>query len=124
MVKRDVIKAFLVVLNDGVSIQHFNHAHIALIPKLKKLTFVGNYRLISLCNIVYKIITKTMANRLKSIFLKIIDDSQSAFALGRLIIDNIIVTFETLHSLHKRHRGKKSFMVLKLYKSKAYDKVE
>ena len=54
---------------------------------------------------------------------KIITEHQIAFTKSRLIFDNILVAFESLHSMQK-HKGKENFMAIKLYMSKAYDRVE
>ncbi|XP_050290252.1 uncharacterized protein LOC126728482 [Quercus robur] len=64
-----------------------------------------------------------LANRLKKILPKIITENQSAFTKSRLISDNILVAFESLHSM-QRHIGKVDYMAIKLDMSKAYDRVE
>nr|XP_023884545.1 uncharacterized protein LOC111996780 [Quercus suber] len=63
------------------------------------------------------------ANRLKKILPNIITENQSAFTKSRLISDNILVAFESLHSM-QRHTGKDNYMAIKLDMSKAYDRVE
>ena len=67
---------------------------------------------------------KILANRLKKILPAIISDTQSAFVNGRLITNNILVAFETMHHINQRKKGKKGEMALKLDMSKAYNRVE
>ena len=71
-----------------------------------------------------QIFSKVLANRLKKFLPNLISEHQSAFAKDRLITDNILVAFETLHCMKNQTSGKTGFMVLKLDMSKAYDKVE
>jgi hypothetical protein len=101
-----------------------NLTYIALIPKIKNPECEADFRPISLCNILYKLISKVLANRLKKILPLVISPSQSAFILGRLITDNIFAAYETLHTMHTWMRGKKGFMEITLNMSKAYDRVE
>jgi len=119
-----VTKIVLDFLNFGILPLNFNETHIVLAPKIKEPKRVTNYRLISLCNVVYKLASKAIANRLKKILPSIINDTQSAFVHGRLITDNVLVTFETMHHINMKKDGKKGEMTLKLDISKAYDRVE
>ena len=54
----------------------------------------------------------------------IISPTQSAFVPGCLITDNMLLAYETLHTMHCKKKGKKGYMALKLDVSKAYDRME
>lgn len=71
-----------------------------------------------------KIITKVMANRMKSFLNSVVLQTQSAFILECLISDNIMVSYEIMHYLKGKKVGKDGYMALKLDMSKAYDRVE
>jgi hypothetical protein len=91
-----------------------NSTNICLIPKGSAPTHVSDYWPISLYNVLYKVIAKVLANRLKHVLPSIISPEQSAFIPGRLITDNVLVAFETLHTMNSRLKGNESFMALKL----------
>jgi hypothetical protein len=116
--------AILKFLNGGSFDPSINETYIVLIPKASNAFSVSNYKPISLCNVVYKLIVKTVTNRLKLVLSSIISQNHSAFVPGRLITDNVLVAYEALQTMHSRMRGKKGFMVVKLDMQKAYDRVE
>ena len=70
-----VTKMELDFLNHGISPHNFNKTHIVLIPRVKEPKQVFDYRPISLCNVVYKIASKVITNRLKKILPSIISEA-------------------------------------------------
>lgn len=124
IVGNDVIMVVLSALNTSVVLESINTTFIALIPKILEPKKVSDFRLISLCNVIYKLIAKVLVNRLKKMLPFVVSDTQSAFLSGHLITDNILVAFETLHYLKRKTQGKLGFMALKLDMGKAYDKIE
>ncbi len=120
----DVTNVILDFLQFGQMLKSINYTHIALIPKVPAPDSMTQFRPIGLCNVLYKIISKVLANRLKPILNHVISGSQSAFVMGRLITDNILVAFEALHYLKTKHKGRSTHMTVKLDMSKAYDRVE
>lgn len=79
------------ILNGGASIRDKNTTHIVLIPKTTNPVSLQKFRPISLCSVLYKMILKTMVNRFQKVIgKKFINEAQSSFVPGRLIIGNII----------------------------------
>lgn len=97
-----------------------NTTFIALVPKRAEPSKPENYRPIALCNVIYKLITKVIANRLKPLLPLLISPEQTDYVEGRQILDGIILSNEVIHSLKLL---KKPGMLLKLDLSKAFDKL-
>ncbi|KAL5555957.1 hypothetical protein UlMin_038193 [Ulmus minor] len=124
IVRDEVTIACLGFLNEGLDLGSINETLITLLPKVKCPTQITEFRPISLCNVLYKIISKMLATRMRSVMDSIISEEQSAFIPGRLISDNAIIGFECLHALKRRRSKKNGFLALKLDMAKAYDRVE
>lgn len=74
-----------------------NHTNLVLIPKVDNPSLVGQFRPISLCNVVYKLISKILTERLKKVLPKMISPYQLPFVQGRFIQDNYIVAAEVFN---------------------------
>ena len=101
-----------------------NDATIVLIPKVANPEKVTEFRPISLCNVIYKVVAKCLVNRLRLLLDEIISPNQSAFVPGRLITDNALLAFECFHYIKQEKDPSKSFCAYKLDLSKAYDRVD
>ena len=124
VVGNTIVNTVLDFLKFGHMVPKINHTHIVLIPKIKAPEKISDFHPISFCNVIYKIISKVLAYRLKQILPHIISPIQSVFVPSRLITDNVLVAYETLHTMNGRKKGKKGSLALKLDISKAYDRVE
>ncbi|KAA3487341.1 reverse transcriptase [Gossypium australe] len=99
-----------------------NNTLIVLIPKKESPEDFSQFRPISLCTVLYKLVMKVIANRFKVIFPKLISQEQAGFIAGRNIFDNIILAQEVIHSMRCNRKGRK-WMAIKLDLEKAYDRV-
>ena len=118
VVKDDVICAIRGYFHSGHILKSTNETLISLIPKTDCPTKITEYRPISLCNVLYKIISKVLSNRLKSVLDRCISPSQSAFVPGRQILDNVLIAHESIHFLKNKRTGKNGYMAIKLNMSK------
>ncbi|KAK9151425.1 hypothetical protein Syun_009734 [Stephania yunnanensis] len=117
------MKMFRKFHSSGHFERDLNEAHIVLIPKISFPQTLSEYRPISLCNSLYKLLSKVLANRLKTVLDRLISPFQNEFVAGRQITDNILLAHEILHSMERGDRRSLD-TILKLHISKAYDKLE
>jgi hypothetical protein len=119
------IKQFILqILNDftlgTIDISRLNFGILSLIPKFIGAISIKQYRPIALINILFKFVSKVVANRLAPIAHKIIAPTQTAFIKGRLLLDGAISLQEIIHELKI---NKSKAILLKLDFEKAYNRV-
>jgi hypothetical protein len=120
MIRHEVWEILEDARASGQILKALNSTFLALIPKEGQAQHPQQYRPIALCNIIYKLLTKIIAGRLKTILPTIISPEQSGYVEGRQIMDSVILAHEVIHSLQKT---KTPGMLLKLDISKAFDKL-
>ena len=103
--------------------EYLNKTFISLIPKCIGPETLSQFRPISLCNTVYKVVTKIIVNRIRPLLSNLVSPFQAAFIPGRRGVDNVIIAQELIHSLHKK-KGRKGQFILKVDLEKAYDRLE
>jgi hypothetical protein len=115
----NVCEAVLEFFHHGKLLKEVNSTIITLVPKRKNPSCMGDYRAISCCNIIYKCITKILANRMIPGLEEVISSNQGPFIPGRGIAENILLAQEVVSDYHKE-KGK-ARCTLKVDLMKAYD---
>jgi hypothetical protein len=110
VLKDDIIRAVQKKFRDGVMPPGINDTSIVLMPKGDSPEELKDFRPISLCNVIYKVISKCLVNRFRPLLGEIISPEQSAFVPGRLITDNTIIAFECIHAIQRGVGDEKSFV--------------
>ncbi|XP_021866146.1 uncharacterized protein [Spinacia oleracea] len=116
-----VCESVLNFFEKGYVLKEWNQSLLVMIPKIATPILAGHFRPISLCNTIYKCISKCMVNRMKSCLPMLITDFQHAFIPGRYIEDNVLLSHELIHMVNTRKSS--DAVVIKLDMSKAYDRV-
>lgn len=98
-------------------------ALITLIPKKDRLELASDFRPITLLNVVFKVITKVLVNKMHPIMSKLIRSFKNSFLPGRSMLDNVILAQEVMHCMNRK-KGSKGFMMIKLDLHKAYDSID
>ncbi|XP_042029875.1 uncharacterized protein LOC121776773 [Salvia splendens] len=118
----DVVAAIGQVFGGAYLPRSVTATSIVLIPKKPVPESWSDYRPISLCNVVNKIITKIMSKRMTGLLPKIISPNQSGFVKGRLLNDNVLLAQEMFHELSRC--GPAPNVAVKIDMAKAYDRVQ
>lgn len=100
-----------------------NKTFLCLIPKFHDANNIKNFRPIGLCNTIYKIITKILANRIKPFLDQLISPYQASFMKNRRASDNAIIIQEMISKFNKL-KGKQGHMILKIDLEKGFDRLE
>lgn len=124
LIKSDVVRVVKEFFHTGIMPDGINATAIVLIPKVNQPMELKEFRPISLCNVIYKIVSKCLVNRLRPILDDLISQNQSAFVPGRMITDNALLAFECFHSIQRNKSPGKAACAYKLDLSKAYDRVD
>lgn len=117
----DVVEAVGEFFRNGRLLKDLNTTAICLIPKSPQDCTLGDYRPISCCNVVYKIISKILVKRMKPILAGCVSPSQAAFLEGRSLGENMLLASELIRN-YKSPSCRKSSM-LKVDIKKAFDTV-
>lgn len=120
----DIVQEIQLFFTSGFLPRNLNHTHVRLVPKGTGAKTVSDYRLIALCNVYYKIISKLLVGRLNSVLPNLISENHSAFVKGRAISENVPISHEILHFLKTSEASKNCSMAVKTDMSEAYDRLE
>eukprot|EP00253_Pinus_taeda_P033434 PITA_33434 len=120
IVKPDILEVVEDSRKNKIVLKVLKTSFIALIPKQENAMTPDRFRPIALCNVVYKIISKIIANRLKPLLPTLVSEEKTRYVEGRQILNNIIQAHEVVHSLKS---NKQAGMIIQLDLEKAYDKI-
>lgn len=118
---RDITESILQFFKTGKLLKHINTTIFTLIPKCEQPEKVSQFRHIACCNVLYKIISKMLCNRLKKVLPDLVSEVQGAFFSGRFIMQNILVCQYILKQY--RCKNKPPRCTIKVHLRKAYDSV-
>lgn len=120
-IKSDIYQLLDEFYENRLKLEEFNEANIIMIPKVDQPANTSDFRPISVLDLIPKLISKIISNRLRLLLPILISPNQTAFVHGRQISENFATTRELLH--HINHIGKPAVFA-KIDFKKAFDSVE
>lgn len=119
----DITKAVLHFFSSGYILKEWNQTLITLTPKIECPEKPSQFRPMSLCNVIYKVVSKCLTNRLKIILKDLVGPYQNAFVPKRLMGDNCLLAHEVMTYIKRQKKGFNMYAILKIDMNKAYDRV-
>jgi hypothetical protein len=116
-----LLSAFTTMLNVRSTSAYINKGLITLIPKSGDRARLGNWRPITLLSSTYKILARTLAEKIQPALTHIIRPNQTGFVEGRSILDNIFMAQEALGWAEE---SEQDLVLLFLDFEKAFDRIE
>lgn len=117
IVREDITCAVKEFFRNGKLLKDMNITAITLIPKKPEACCLTDYRPISCCNIVYKLISKIIANRLKPILTECVSPNQVAFLNGRSLGENVLLATELIKDYNKSSCLKSAMLKIDIRKA-------
>lgn len=121
IVKQDIMNVVEDSRMNRTILKVLNTSFISLIPKQDNAQTPDMYRPIALCNVVYKIISKVVEKRLKSLLPTLVFVEQSGYVESKQILNNIIQAHYVVHLLTSNNKAR---MIMQLDLAKVYDKLK
>lgn len=118
----EFVEAVSEFFSSGQILKQWNATTIILIPKVPNASTTSDFRPISLCNTIYKVISRLLAGRLKDILPEVISNAQSAFLPGRLLAENVLLETEIVEGYSRKNIGPRGMLKVEL--RKAFDSVK
>uniref|UniRef100_A0A803NES3 Reverse transcriptase domain-containing protein n=1 Tax=Chenopodium quinoa TaxID=63459 RepID=A0A803NES3_CHEQI len=112
-IKKDVCEVVLSFFEHGKLLKQINNTFLTLIPKVAHANVVTQFRPIACFNVIYKILSKMICDRIKEILPVLISEEQGAFVSGRSILDNIMICHDLVKDyLNLRKPSRRSDVIL------------
>lgn len=101
VLSHDFIVAVQSVFRYGFLPKGVNSTILALVPEKTDSLEMKDFCPIACCNVLFKVVSKILANRLKQLLPRIISENQSAFVQGRLLMENVLLASELVKDYHR-----------------------
>ncbi|XP_058211589.1 uncharacterized protein LOC131323761 [Rhododendron vialii] len=101
IVGQDLVAAVMLFFEKEYILREWNSTALTLVPKIPNPSMAKDYKPIACCNVVYKVITKIIANRMQQTLPLVISQTQFAFIKGRSIVDNVLLMHELIRNYHR-----------------------